>query len=387
MTTLDSIAEKYRLTFQERRIVEEAATDLKMWGEKSLEEWWRSQSGSKDEILKALRKQIHLLQTDKKYSDRTMSPPEREPLRQEQKQSDKKIAGLCPVASEETVCCNLRTIDVAENCGFGCSYCTIQTFYGDKVVFDAELGKKLKAIPLDPTRLYHYGIGQSSDSLMWGNRFGIFDDLCGWAAENPNVLLEFKTKSNNVGYFLENEIPKNVVLSWSLNTPTIIQNEEHFTARLEQRLEAARKAADRGIKVAFHFHPMVYYEGWSQDYKAVTEQLLKEFQPAEVAFVSIGTLTYIKPVLKAIRQRGGETKILQMPMVKAAKHKWSYPNEVKIEMFRHLYSSLESWQSKTFFYICMEKAEIWNAVFGFAYPTNEEFEKSLLANALPNGVS
>ncbi|NIV72697.1 MAG: hypothetical protein GWN44_08470, partial [Calditrichae bacterium] len=74
-------------------------------------------------------------------------------------------------------------------------------------------------------------------------------------------MLEFKTKSNNIRYFLENETPNNIVCSWSLNTSVIIENEEHFTASLEQRLQAARTIADYGIKVAFHFHPLVYYQG------------------------------------------------------------------------------------------------------------------------------
>ena len=80
------------------------------------------------------------------------------------------------------------------------------------------MGRKLKKIELDPRRFYHFGTGQSSDSLVWGNKNGILDDLCTFARANPNVLLEFKTKSANIAYFLDHEIPENIVCSWSLNT-------------------------------------------------------------------------------------------------------------------------------------------------------------------------
>ena len=207
--------------------------------------------------------------------------------------------GDCPVRSDRTLCCNLKTIDAVQNCSFGCSYCTIQTFYGDRVTVDRDLGRKLREIDLDDRRFYHIGTGQSSDSLVWGNRAGMLDELCRFAAEHPNVLLELKTKSSNVSYFLDRQVPANLVCSWSLNTAAVIEHEEHFTASLERRLAAARRFADGGRRVAFHFHPMVHHDGWDTEYPALAERLLDEFAPQEVAFVSMGSVTFIKPVIEA----------------------------------------------------------------------------------------
>jgi spore photoproduct lyase len=281
---------------------------------------------------------------------------------------------MCPVASEETVCCNLRTIDAVENCGFGCSYCTIQTFYDANVVIDADLKEKLNTIELDSQRLIHLGTGQSSDAMMWGNQHGLLDALRDFAEDRPNVLLELKTKSKNVAYLLERDIPPNMVPSWSLNTPTIIENEEHFTASLDERLSAARRVADRGIKVAFHFHPLVFYENWKRDYVEITGELIRQFQPNEVAFVSFGSVTFIKPVIQAIRRRARPTKMLQMDWVPGAKGKLSYPEPIKQAMFAAAYEALTPWHGEVFMYLCMEKAELWRSTFGFAYESNEQFE-------------
>jgi spore photoproduct lyase len=144
---------------------------------------------------------------------------------------------------------------------------------------------------------------------------------------------------------------------------------------LEQRLEAARRLADRGVKVAFHFHPMVYYEGWQHDYPAIAARLLSRFATAEVLFISFGSVTLIKPVMQKIRTLGYETKILQTELVADPHGKLTYADDVKIKLFKTMYESFSSWRDKVFMYLCMEKAAIWKSAFGYVYGSNDEFEK------------
>ena len=267
-----------------------------------------------------------------------------------------------------------------ENCIFGCSYCTIQTFYKDSTVFDDNLAGKLEKIEIDPRRRYHIGTGQSSDSLAWGNKNGNLDALCAFASQNPNVILEFKTKSGNIRYFLENAIPPNVVCSWSLNPQVIIENEEHFTAGLNERIRAARQVADKGVKVAFHFHPIIYYSDWKKDYPEIAKRLVAEFTPDEVLFISFGSVTFIKPVLKKIRKLGFPTKITQMELVSDPHGKMTYPDAIKIEKFSTMYDAFKAWHNKVFFYLCMEKASLWEKSLGYVYATNNQFEQAMLAS-------
>ncbi len=387
-----SLAARHRFTFQELRLLSEAAQDLRMWRQTPLRRWWRGQEAGlalaprplKKELFRRLRSWLQELRSEApEYPEHGLEPPRRHSLELVAERSDKKILGLCPVASEQTVCCGLRTLDAVESCGFGCSYCAVQTFYGDRIVFDADLRRKLLALELDPDRFYHIGTGQSSDALMWGNRYGILDALCEFAERSPNVVLELKTKSGNVAYFQDRRLPRNLVLSWSLNPPAVIRNEEHFTAGLEQRLTAARRVADSGVKVAFHCHPILHYRGWRTDYRDLARQVTGRFDDDEVLFLSFGSLTFIKPVIRAIRQsfrrspsggRGFESQILQAELVPGAKGKLSYPEPLKKEMFRHLHRSFAPWHGRVFMYLCMEEAPYWHSTFGFAYPSNEQFE-------------
>lgn len=377
----------YRFTQQELKMLCDMAVDLAMWGEGSLEQIWpvmlETAAGPK------LRRQRLMAQLRGHWQGLREQPIRypaiplsngysAERIRRVSVEKERLGLGECPVASPRTRCCNLMTLDAVENCGFDCSYCSIQSFYhGDEVRFDSRFAEKLAKLEIDPQRLYHIGTGQSSDSLMWGNQAGILDALLDFAARHPNVILELKTKSKNINYLLKHEVPANLLCTWSLNTPTLIASEEHLTASLEERLRAARRLADKGVLVGFHFHPMIHYDRWREEYGELFQRLTREFTADEVVLVSLGTLTYIKPVIKQLRARAGlQSRILQMPMVEA-EGKLSYPQEIKQEMFSFAYRSLAPWHEKVFFYLCMEHQRLWQPVFGFDYPSNEAFEEAM----------
>jgi spore photoproduct lyase len=196
---VEQISFRYHFTFQEFRQVVEAVSDFNMWQETDFEKWWVSKSNQNDisgnnnkkQMLGDLYKYLDDLRSQPtKYPEHGLVKPiKRKTKKVVTKKSDKAIYGMCPVASPKTVCCNLRTIDAVENCSFGCSYCTIQTFYTDNAIFDAELEKKLSEIKLEKNRFYHFGSGQSSDSLAWGNREGNLEILCNFAKNNPHEVI------------------------------------------------------------------------------------------------------------------------------------------------------------------------------------------------------
>lgn len=375
-----------RLSFQESRQLGEMALDLQLWGGPTLIELWSSLES--DQLLdkQAIKRHMsQLRQVFELQKNAANHYPQSDPLQRIGASADpcavdkpKLGLGRCPVASPRTLCCNLQTLDAVDNCGYGCSYCSIQSFFdGKEIRFDRGFAEKLKQLQLDPQQTYHIGTGQSSDSLMWGNSHGVLDALIEFATTHPNVILELKTKSANVSHLLKSAAPKNMLCTWSLNTQKIITHEEHGTASFEKRIAAARKTAEAGFVVGFHFHPMVYYQGWEEDYSACVDTLVAEFDPHQVALVSIGTLTWIKPVLNEIRNRAVTTQIHKMPMVEAD-GKWSYPDEIKQQLFKLLYERFpQSWKEQVFYYLCMENQRHWKPVLGFDYADNTALETAM----------
>jgi len=402
-TFLKNKAAMYHLSFSQIQQLIIIAIDLQMWGE-DIEAFWVDKE-SKKEAFATVQKTYETLKSTLKiypaienfclaeasFSDQAASVgaralPEQRDKNTLQKESfkieeiEKESLGLgsCPVASPKTRCCNLMTLDAVESCGFDCSYCSIQSFYKNNTIsFDKNFAEKLERLELDPSKAYHIGTGQSSDSLMWGNRAGVLEALLNFARKKPNVILELKSKSDNIAYLLENDVPKNVICTWSLNPQVIIDNEEKRAASLGARIQSARALADKGVKVGFHFHPIVLFEGWQEAYTAIAHALTTHFTCNEVALVSMGTLTFIKPVLKKIRLRAQNSKILQMPLVDA-NGKYSYPLSIKEEMFSTLYQAFAPWHGNVFFYLCMEDESLWQKVFGYEFENNFAFEQAML---------
>ena len=382
---LAALGSKYNFSYQELRQLMIISADFSMWKEKSVSEYVSEIEKSlgpkadKKSVLSAVKKKWNSLKSAKIKYESTVGRIKSRPKPRKVTLSDSKneVFGMCPVASEKTVCCNLMTIDAVQGCSLGCSYCSIQTFYTDgKISVDKNLAEKLAKIPLDPNKKYHIGSGQSSDSLAIGNREGVLDAQLNFARNNPNIILEFKTKSDNIDYLLRSNVPNNVFVSWSLNPQLFIDNEEHGTASFNQRISSARALSDKGVLVGFHFHPIVYYEGYELDYTNIIKKVVSMFDPLEVAMISMGTLTFIKPAIKKLRSTGLSSNVLQIPMADAV-GKSSYTKEIKKEIFGHVLNQFSSWHDTVFFYLCMEERSVWESVFGQAYIDNTEFEDAL----------
>ena len=121
------------------------------------------------------------------------------------------------------------------------------------------------------------------------------------------------------------------------------------------------------------------YENYLEEYAKVYQTLQNTFTSKEVVLISLGTLTFIKPVIKKLRQRELKTKILQMPF-ETINGKQSYSLDVKKEMFKHAYDNFKQWHGKVYFYLCMEDHTLWKDIFGYEYSSNNQFEDFMLNN-------
>ncbi len=377
--------QRWSFSFQETRKIVEMAIDLQSFQEESLLDFWPEDSGAIKNLPQEKKKLFQFLQ--KSYDAILARPKDYSHFVSEDSilnlpiqdfKTEGEILGRCPVASSKTRCCNLYTLDSVKRCQHDCTYCSIQFFYHEPVIkVEANLREKLKSLELDPHKRYHIGTGQGSDSLLMGNTNSVLTHLFEFAQEHPNVILELKSKSDNIADLLQLEIPNNVIVTWSLNPQIIIDHEEKNTASLEQRLRAAEKIRDKGTLVGFHFHPMVYFKDCKSEYLSIAQEIIKRFSSSELAMISMGTVTFSRKVINFIRKRGLKSKILQMPLEEIA-GKFSYPFKLKQEMFQALYQAFTPWHEDLFFYMCMEDQNLWKPVFGKSFEDNDVFEAAML---------
>ena len=279
----------------------------------------------------------------------------------------------CPIDGEETRCCKLRTLDVITQCAFSCSYCSVQAFYDkNRIKVVSNLREKLDALKIDDS-IWHIGTGQASDSLFLGDDYSTLSDLAYFAEKHPKIVIELKSKAFRKDVF-KRKYPRNLIFTWSLNAETIIEKEERGTAPLHSRLECAEMARESGNLVGFHIHPMVYFKGWEEEYERVAKEIERRFSSSDILMISSGTLIFTKENLRFIREKMVRTRVVQMEKTLSA-GKYTYPFEVKKEMFSHLFSSFSpSFLKGVFTYLCLEDPRLWLPVLKREYKCDKDFE-------------
>ena len=384
---LDSLFSSIHFTRSEKLEIVKEEADLLEWKEESFALSHPFTTTGKDgrdgeRYISELRRHMkRLRESETDYSN--FFPQKRSQGKTKKLMSDQKLVLSrcpCPVDGEKTRCCKLRTLDAVMQCAFGCSYCSIQAFYNENEIrIVSNLREKLEAMEIGDD-VWHIGTGQASDSLLLGDDYGTLSALATFAEKHPNIVLEMKSKAGRDVF--NRPWPRNMVFTWSLNAPTIIEKEEHFTASLTERLRMAQKARDNGNLVGFHIHPMFYFKGWEKEYGEVVEAIVSNFRPEEICMIGIGTLTFTKAVIKRLREMGQESKVLQMELTEAA-GKYSYPLDKKEKMFRHIYASFpEEYRKGVFFYLCMEDPSLWKPVLEREYSSDKEFEMDMKKNYL-----
>ena len=137
---------KYEFSFQELKQLIDFAIDFRMWHEGDISSFFEKEYPNRKVAFSDIRKKWEeLKQKPNSYKNFTKDLY-KDDIRKfsfVNFEGDKTALGSCPVASPNTRCCNLLTLDAVQSCGFDCSYCSIQSFYNqDKIGFDVNFKKK-----------------------------------------------------------------------------------------------------------------------------------------------------------------------------------------------------------------------------------------------------
>jgi spore photoproduct lyase len=284
------------------------------------------------------------------------------------------------------VCCQYHTISLISNCHLECTYCILQdylknnpiiTFYvNTDEIFD-EVAKKAKA---HSQRLLRVGTGELSDTLALDHITGFSKDYINFANEHPNVLMELKTKTDNIGNLLKLKHRRNVIASWSINPDSYIRKEEFKCATLSERFDAARACADAGYPIAFHMDPLIFDDNWQEEYTKIIDEMAKRFESKEIAWISMGSLRFTKSLKKISQERFPNSKIMSSELYPSADGKMRYFRPLREEMYKFIKDQLKEKLRKVPHYLCMETQTVWDNVFENVPQHNGELEAQLIQN-------
>ncbi len=291
----------------------------------------------------------------------------------------------CPGTAEYR-CCGYHVLNIGMNCPIDCVYCILQAYLNQPwitafVNIDDLFNELDSALRDAPETFYRIGTGEFTDSLALESITGISAKLVAFMADRTNGILELKTKSGSIDTLANIKHKGKTILSWSLNSPVIMKKEEIRAATLMERLEAARRAAQWGYGLGFHFDPIIYHPHWREGYEETIDLLFRLVPRDAIVWISLGALRYL-PSLKIISTaRFHHSSMFHQEFITGLDGKSRYFRTLREEMYSHIYRLLRhSIADDTCIYFCMESDEIWQKVCGYI-PENKGGIAAMLDNA------
>jgi len=291
----------------------------------------------------------------------------------------------CP-CSPEAVSCGYFNLNLHTGCPYSCSYCILQSYLNSKdpVFFSnfEQMETELDSLR-SGQKFLRIGTGELSDSLAWDNQTGYSQKLLQVFQKYPEIVFEFKTKSNEVGNLLSpKKVLKNIVVSWSLNPRVIIRREELLTPGLTDRLNALKAVQSKGYKIGIHFDPLIIFPGWKIHYQGLIKQLAQIINPGQVAWWSMGALRF--PVsLKEHIFKYKDSILFKGELIKGYDHKYRYFKPLRLELFQFIKRQInENLSQEIPLYLCMEDQEAWEEILPGIRPDEGHINRYLYEQAL-----
>jgi spore photoproduct lyase len=285
----------------------------------------------------------------------------------------------CP-GTREYICCGYKILHIGTFCTMDCSYCILQAYFHPPVlqffVNQETMFEELDRL-FETPGIHRVGTGEFTDSMIWEYWTETAQVLVPKFAAQHRAVLELKTKTNAIEALKHIDHNKKTIAAWSLNTFPVIHSEERGTASLEARLDAAAACESWGFPLAFHFDPMVIYEGCEKDYETVIYKLFTRIRPENVVWISLGTFRFMPDLKNIIQDRFPKSKIITGEFIAGLDGKMRYFKPLRIALYRHVVHLIRKIAPNVLVYFCMEDDEVWGKTFGFIPSEKGGLEKML----------
>lgn len=290
----------------------------------------------------------------------------------------------CPGTREYT-CCGYRILHIGTFCTMDCAYCILQAYFHPPVLqffvnhtdlFD-QLGQSL-----DQPDIQRIGTGEFTDSLIWEPLSDVTTNLIRRFSEQARSILELKTKTVSVRHLRKLRHRQKTILAWSLNTERIIAQQERGTTSLAARLRTAAEMQSHGYPLAFHFDPIVVYNGCETEYRKVVQALFEQVDPAGITWISLGTFRFMPDLKPIIQARFPGSDIAYGEFIAGLDGKMRYFKPVRLQIYRKIVSWIREAAPDTLIYFCMEDEEVWEKCLGFTPASRGGLDRMLDESAI-----
>lgn len=265
-------------------------------------------------------------------------------------------------------CCDYQILHIGTYCYMDCTYCILQSYFHPPVlqyfVNHDDLMQELSDL-FAQKRITRIGTGEFTDSMIWELWSDLSSLLIPAFSGQAYCALELKTKTTAIEPLRSLSHHQKTIVAWSLNTTEVIRNEERHTASLSARLKAAVKCASWGYPLAFHFDPLIIYEGCEKDYRHVVDQLFAHVNPDQIVWISLGTLRFMPALKEIIQKRFPDSRIIYGEFITGLDGKMRYFKPLRIDLYHNIVTWIRAYAPDVLIYLCMEDDEVWEKSIGF----------------------
>ena len=213
--------------------------------------------------------------------------------------------------------------------------------------------------------VYRVGTGEFTDSMIWEAWTDLSSLLVPKFAAQSHVVLELKTKTTAIARLKLMCHNRKTIVAWSLNTSRVIRNEERYTASLSARIRAASECQAWGYPLAFHFDPLIIYDGCDDDYRQVVRQLFSQVSSENIAWISLGSFRFMPSLKPIVQKRFPGSKIIYGEFITGLDGKLRYFKPLRIDLYRKMTDWIREIAPDVLIYFCMEDDEVWQKTLGF----------------------
>jgi spore photoproduct lyase len=277
-----------------------------------------------------------------------------------------------PGMGESVVCYPYWHFNAVGNCPYDCKFCYLVGNRGNLKCPAIKVYTNLDDVMAAITKVADRA---SRPVLFYGSKlqdFVALDPLTEYsrrlvpfAAEHERIRLLFLTKSAAIDNFLGLEHRGHTILSWTLNAEPVIREYELGTPLLDERLAAARRAADAGYEVRFIFMPMIPVDRWRQAYAAAVRQALCAVRPSRI---TLGGICMYQPALNMMKRRPDVTPASLAPILSnleappTKRERYRFRPEMRHELYSHMIECIREIDASIPISLCLETPEVWEGL-------------------------
>lgn len=204
------------------------------------------------------------------------------------------------------------------NCIYDCDYCFLQgkftsphavIFVNEEDFFNAASTELLNG-PMALSPSYETDLLGFQSIVPWASKW------IDYAAKNPSINLELRSKSASYQSIRSESPPSNIILSWTISPSEIVQKYEKGTPGVDARLNSAQKALEDGWKVRLCLDPILVTDKWQECYRAFLSDLTKIFPVKDLYDFWVGTFRISSQQLERIKSQRDDSDILYFPFIK-----------------------------------------------------------------------